>query len=160
MSSGNIYAVVSEDQGKIGRLFTVNISDLGEIERIQNVTFGGSTSDKTLRPMITHISEQLCLISYNGKDGYIHLRTYFIFNNGSIKYTGNEKICKDYEIAQDPNIPNRPSQLRITENICAIAYWGKNNIGILKTLDISSNGVITYRDNMTYTAGMNLVLFM
>jgi len=148
--SGTIYAVMSEDQGKIGRLFTVNISDLGEIERIQNVTLGRSTAQKTLRPMITQISEELCLISYNDQDGYIHLTTYFIFNNGSIKYTGNEKICKDYQIAQDPNTPNRPSQLKINENICAIAYWGKNNIGVLKTLSISSNGNIKYVHNTTY----------
>lgn len=148
---GNIYAMVSEDLGKVGRLSTVTISDLGEIDPIQNVSFGGSTSKKCLRPMITQISEQLFLISYNGNDGYIHLKTFYIFNNGSIQYTGYEKKCTDYKVANDPGNPNRPSQLRITENVCAVAYWGNGPIGILKTLNISSNGNIEYIDNVTYS---------
>jgi len=152
---GNIYAMVSEDSLKIGRLSTVKISDLGEIDRIQSVTFGNAKAKKTFRPIITQISEELYLVSFNDWDGYIHLRTYKILSNGSITYTGNEKICTDYTIENDPNRPNRPSQLRITENICAIAYWGKNinDIGILKTLDISTNGKITFIETMTYEVG-------
>ncbi len=152
---GDIYAMVSEDSTKLGRLSTVKISELGEIDHIQSVLFDGSKAKKTFRPIITKISKELYLVSFNHWDGYLHLRTYFISDNGSITYTGNEKICSDYKIANDPNRPNRPTQLTITDNICAIAYWGKNasDIGILKTLHISKTGVIANIDTMTYESG-------
>ena len=152
---GDVYAMVSEDSLKIGRLSTVRISALGEIDRIQSVIFGSAKAKKTFRPIITQISEDLYLVSYNDWDGYIHMRTYKILSNGSITYTGYEKICTDYYIENDPNRPNRPSQLRISDNICAIAYWGKNinDIGILKTLDISPNGKINIIETITYEPG-------
>ncbi len=107
--------------------------------------------------MITQISEEIYLVSFNDKDGYLHLRTFNISDNGSIAFTGYEKICADYPVADDPNSPNRPSQQKITDNVCAIVYWGKKSqqkdIGLMKTVRVSSNGAIKFIENITYPSG-------
>ena len=43
----------------------------------------------------------------------------------------------------DRNTPNRLSLQKITDNLCAIAYWTPINGGILKTVQVSSTGKIT-----------------
>jgi Concanavalin A-like lectin/glucanases superfamily len=88
------------------------------------------------------------LVSFNSKIStnsplYVHLRTYNISANGSIKYTGNELVLQDYASSGNPLEPNRPSQIKITDHLCTIAYWTPSGGGMLKTLNISSNGKIT-----------------
>ena len=137
----NKYAIVSEDQAKRGSLATVDIDPSGNITYIQFVIFGDSTGDQILRPLITQLTQHLYLVSYNDEKLYMHLKTYNISSNGSITYTGNELVFKDYKCSI--NKQNRPSLQKITENLCAISYWVPSQGGLLRTVNISSTGKIT-----------------
>jgi len=138
---GDCYAIVSEDQGKRGTLQTVFIDPQGGIINKSVEYFGNSQGSILLRPMITHMTESMYLVSFNSKIGgnlYIHLRTYNVSTDGSIEYTGNELVFQDY--TSSANEPNRPSLQRITDTLYAIAYWVPSYGGILKTVTISSIG--------------------
>ena len=139
--SGDCYAIVSEDQAKRGILQTVRIETDGNITALNSTNFGDAKMSITLRPIMIQMTENMFLISYNSRiansnEIYVHLRTYNISTNGSIQYTGNELAFQDYA----SSAPNRPSLQKITDNLYAVAYWTPGYGGILKTLNISSNG--------------------
>ena len=140
-TTGDCYAVVSEDQAKRGTLQTVRIDSLGNISYLNATTFGNAKTSIALRPIVTQVSETMYLIAYNSRidnsnNLYMHLRTYNISMSGSIEYTGNELAFQDYSTST----PNRPSLLKITDTLFVIAYWVPGYGGILKSLTISSNG--------------------
>jgi len=147
----NVYVVVSEDQIKGGIIQTVNItpyvklSDDSLIDKFEG--FGLATSEKNLRPIVTHASNDIYLIAYIDKDLYIHLKTFNISLNGIINYTGKDKVFIDTLSVN--NVPNRPSIIKVTDEVFAIAYWSSPSVGILKTVKIySNNGTIEYTGNM------------
>lgn len=146
---GNIYALVSEDKQKSCKLSTVEIDDEGFVIDLQNLTVGSSTANNLLQPKIIHMKEGLVLISYIDTNYYMHLKTFYISNSGSIQYTGYERIFNDYTCDR----PNFASLQKITDNLCAMAYWvinGSKNSGIIKTVEVSSNGNIACIETKTY----------
>jgi hypothetical protein len=135
------YAVVSEDQAKRGTLQTVRIDAQGNITSLNSTNFGDAKTSIALRPIITQITGTMYLVAYNARINnsnslYVHLRTYNLSAKGSIEYTGNELAFTDYTT----NPPNRLSLQRITDDLCAIAYWTPGSGGILKTVTISPTG--------------------
>jgi hypothetical protein len=139
--NGSCYAIVSEDQAKRGTLQTVLIDPEGGITNISLAYFGSSQGSILLRPTITQMTDSLYLVAFNSKVGgnlYIRLKTYNITSEGAIQYTGNELLFQDYKTSA--NQPNRPSLRRITDELCAIAYWTPTTGGLLKTVQISSTG--------------------
>ncbi|MBN1860669.1 MAG: type IV pilin [Candidatus Thermoplasmatota archaeon] len=140
--SGECYAIVSEDQAKKGTLQTVLIDPEGGITNISLMYFGSAQGSILLRPTITQMTETMYLVAFNSKIGgklYLHLKTFNITSEGAIQYTGYEMIFQDYPTSG--NEPNRPSLRRITNNLCAIAYWTPNAGGILKTVHITPTGM-------------------
>ncbi len=149
--NNRIYAVVSEDKQKKCKLSTVKIDSEGFVSDIQNMTVGESTATNLLQPKAIHINNELILISYIDKQYDMHLKTFNISSIGSIEYTGIELKFTDYNCGS----PDFPCLQKITDNICAIAYWVKNgtkNSGIIKTLEVSSNGNIECIQTKTYEA--------
>ena len=146
---GTTYAMVSEDSGKIGRLATVKIDGEGMIEDLKNITFGSCTGDRNLRPIITKISDRIFLVAYIDKKNFVCVQTFNISANGTIK------LCDFHSLNQSAsNVENRASIQKITDNLCAIAYWSSSSTtarpGILRTLDISSKGNITLKNWIMY----------
>jgi hypothetical protein len=145
---GNIYVMVTEDTNKIGRVSTVHISDLGEIDDLKNITFGNCSGSKNLRPIITQISDTIYLVAFVNKKDFICVQTFNISANGTIKISDYCSLNQSVN-----NVENRPSIQKITNNLCAIAYWSTNSIarpGILRTLDISPTGKITPKKWIMY----------
>jgi hypothetical protein len=146
---GNIYALVSEDKQKYCKLSTVEIDDEGIVIDCQNLTVGSSTANNLLQPKLIYMSKGLILLSYTDNNYYMHLKTFYISNSGSIKYTGYELVFNDYVCSR----PNFPCLQKITDNICAMAYWVINvskDSGIIKTVEVSSNGNIACIETKTY----------
>jgi hypothetical protein len=144
-----IYALVSEDKQKKCKLSTVIIDSEGFVTDIDNMTIGESTATNLLQPKLIHMNNELILVSYIDKEYDMHLKTFNISRLGSIEYTGYELDFTDYNCDN----PDFPSMQKITDNICAIAYWVKNgtkNSGIIKTVEISPNGNIVCIQTRTY----------
>ena len=146
---GNKYALVSEDKQKKCKLSTVEIDEEGFVTDIMNLTIGVSTANNLLQPKLIHIREGLILVTYTDTNYYMHLKTFNILNNGFIQYTGHELVFNDYICSR----PNFPALQKITDNICAMVYWGiknSDNYGIIKTVEVSSDGNIACVETKTY----------
>jgi len=144
---GNVHAMVSEDSNKIGRISTVYISDLGEIEDLKNVSFGNCTGSKNLRPIIAKISDTIYIVAFIDKKDLIRVQTFNISAYGDITVGDTCSLNKSVN-----NVENRPSIQKITNNLCAIAYWTQSSPGpgILRTLSISPTGKITLKKWIMY----------
>ncbi len=145
------YVVISEDRAKGGVISTVEITVDGNVTYLHHYYFGTSTSQKNLRPMMIQCSENIVLVAYIDAQLNIHLKTFHISANYTITPTGYEFIYTDYKSSN--NVPNRPSLVKITDTMFAIAYWGYGGdayprIGFLKTLIISTDGKITDTGHM------------
>jgi len=150
--NGNYYVIVSQEKQGRGVIQTVTIDPEGYIITLGIDFFGKVTGSQLLRPMIIKMTDEMFLVAFNSKSGskqYMYMRTYNISSTGIIEYTGNELIFQDYETFISSSQPNRPTLRKITDNVCAIAYWSSNGLGILRTVNISSNGKITCIENKT-----------
>jgi hypothetical protein len=162
---GDYFAVVSEDKQKLGMIQTVKISPDGKtIEKVDNTTFGAATADQLLRPALVQMTEKLYLVAFNNDTNAtsnssllrMELRTYTISQNGFIEYTSNDLSYTDYLCSNNPNYPDRPSLQKITDSLCAIAYWTPSYGGILRTVNISSTGqIIDTQKIIRYDAPMS-----
>jgi len=143
--SENLFVIVSEDSQKAGMIQTVNITPSGQMSDILDKypNFGKSKGNRMLRPILTPVSDEIYLVAYNNKIGSdlkVQLKTFNISSDGTIMYTGNDLVFNDNE--SDSTTSNRPSLVRVSDNIFAIAYWSTPSVGIIKTIDVSSDGVI------------------
>lgn len=146
-----IYALVSEDKQKKCKLSTVKIDSEGFVTDITNMTIGESTATGILQPKMIHMDKGLTLVTYIDKNYRMHLKTYNISRLGSLEYTAHELVFTDYLCSN----PDFPSLIKITDNILAMTYWVKNgtkNSGIIKTVEVSSNGNIACIQTKTYNA--------
>jgi flagellin-like protein len=146
--SENLFVIVSEDANKNGMIQTVNITPYGNLSEVlyQYPNFGESKSNRNLRPFITHVSNDIYVVAYIDKDLYVHLKTFNVSSiDGFIQYTENELTFDDSTSVT--NIPNRPSIIKVTDEIFAVAFWSDPAVGIIKTVNISSEGVIDYTGN-------------
>ncbi|MFA5102523.1 MAG: LamG domain-containing protein [Candidatus Thermoplasmatota archaeon] len=136
---GNIFAIVSEDFQKGGLLSTVEIDTEGTVTYHQNLTLGKSTGANICQPKIIQMTKNICLVSFIDNKYYVNLQTINISSNGSLAYM-NQLVFTE---KSSTNSPNRPSLAKITETLCAIAYWAPLSGGLLKTVEVSSTGKIT-----------------
>jgi hypothetical protein len=134
----NIYVIVSEDFQKGGLLSTIEIDTEGIVSYHQNLTLGKSTGSNICQPKIVRMNEKTFLVSFIDNKYYINLQTVNISTDGSINYVNQLKFTEE----SDRNTPNRLSLQKITDNLCAVAYWTPNSGGILKTVQVSSTGKI------------------
>ena len=142
--TGNIYATVTEDnERKKGTLNTFIITPDGTVELKDTFKgFGEGKQKNTLKPMVTKISEKIILIAYNSINGStldFYLQTFNISANGSI----NHLTTSPKRLGKTTSEETRPSILRITDNLCVIAYRVETKGGIIKTLNIASDGTIS-----------------
>jgi flagellin-like protein len=154
----NLFAIVSEDQHDphvgAGIIQTINITHYGNLSPILDTKNFGKSKPRKLRPIIAQVSDQVCVVAYNknviGDINNVHLKTFNISSNGSIGYTGNEVFDDNNSNIEGPN---RPCIIKVTDGIFAIAYSiniDKNHpsVGIIKTVNISSEGKIEYTGNI------------
>ncbi|KYK22636.1 hypothetical protein AYK25_02435 [Thermoplasmatales archaeon SM1-50] len=138
--NGDIYAIVSEDYQKGCKLSTVKISKEGSIDYIQTIYLGKSTGSNVCQPIIVQVTKEIHLVSFIDEKYFVNLHTINISANGTIQHMTKFVFPEP----SDPNKPNSPGLQMITENLCAIAYWSPSTGGIIKTVDISGSGNITY----------------
>jgi hypothetical protein len=144
---GDLYALVSEDYQKGCKLSTVEISSEGSITYLQTIYLGKSTGSNICQPTIIQMTKEIHLVSFIDDKYYVNLHSVNISANGSLQYM-NKLVFPE---ASDTSRPNHPSLQPITENICAIAYWAPSAGGLLKTVEVSSTGDITFTgQSITY----------
>jgi hypothetical protein len=159
-ASGDYYVAVSEDKAKGGIIQTIKIpTEKYKAKIIDEEKFGNATSRELLRPIVTKMNETRYLIAYNedisGSDMRIQLRTYDISSTGLIEFKSQKNLTNaDGSHTQSPN---RPSLQKITDNLCAVAYWNKTDGGILGIINISSLGIITIEETVRYDTSNNLL---
>jgi hypothetical protein len=136
---GNIFAIVSEDFQKGGLLSTVEIDTEGTVTYRQNLTLGKSTGSNICQPKIVQMTKNICLVSYIDNKYFVNLKTINISSTGSLENM-NQLVFTE---KSSTNSPNRPSLIKITDTLCAIAYWAPLTGGLLKTVEVSSTGKIT-----------------
>ena len=148
--SDEIYVYISEEQSKGCHICTVRIDSEGVISDIEDLTLVEKSTGSTLcRPRIIQMTKNTFLIAFIDNNYKVNLQTIDISTNGSIKIIDKLKFTEE----SDRNDPNTPSLQKITDNICAIAYWTEDEGGILKTVEISSTADIIYNgDQILYDA--------
>jgi len=157
-----LFAVVSEDKQKLS-MQTVNITPHHQLSEnsIIDVEYDigdGKLNQYVIRPIVTHISDNVYLVAYNNigvnDDLNINLKTFNISSDGYINYTGNQ-IFDDNE--SNIREPNRPSMVKISDfesySIFAIAYGiyvddNLSSVGVIKTVNISHDGNLNYTGEM------------
>ena len=134
--SGNVYAVAYDGKDADGFLKTVTISSGGAITKTAIDTWEFDTANGQT-PVIVPISGNVYAIAYNGVDDDGFLKTVTISSSGLITKTPIDTWEYDTFKAQAPDI------IHISGNVYAIAYSGDGDDGFLKTVTISSSGLIT-----------------
>lgn len=132
--NGDLHAVVSETQGWVGTLSTLNITDQGEINFSSNTwNFGNGKSKVTMNPKIRSVSNDMFVIAYIEDNDQVVLKTVNITINASINPTG-------FSLSFDADCFD-PYLVRVDNDTFAVIY-GSNNDGIIRIINISSNGDI------------------
>jgi len=134
--SGDVYAIAYTSESSTGFLKTVEVASDGQItdtviDTLEFDRFAG------LHPNIIHISGHVYAIAYTGKGDDGFLKTVEIATNGQITDAIIDTLEFDTVIATTPNI------IPVAGDVYAIAYWGDDGDGFLKTVEIATNGQIT-----------------
>ena len=133
--SGDVYAIAYKDNDNYGVLKTVEIATNGSITDtpIDSLDFDGVAGDK---PVMIHISGDVYAVTYKGPSNHGLLKTFEIATAGSIS-----TVIDSLEF--DPVKGDTPDIINVSGDIYAIAYKNTNNYGVLKTVEIATNGSIT-----------------
>ena len=134
--SGDVYAIVygGPPWGTDGWLKTVRIQSDGTITgTIASFEFDPIYG---FSPEIIHISGDVYAIAYHGPDDDGWLKTVGIQSDGTITGT-----IASFEF--DPVKTEYPDIIHVSGDVYAIAYWGPDGDGWLKTVGIQSDGTIT-----------------
>jgi hypothetical protein len=122
---------------------TINISSDGAINFTDyNVILDKSTSSKSLRPEIVHVSNDLYAVLYLNNESYVSIKTVNISSTGMINITGFRKIFYDSYPNPTPSEPHRPRILKVNNNMFVVAYRNAYNQSILRTINIFNSGII------------------
>ncbi len=141
--SGDIYTVVSEDIAKGAMIQTINISTDGAINFTgYNEILDKSTSSKSLRPGIVHVSDELYAVLYLNSESLVNIKTVNISSTGIINITGYRKIFYDSYPNPTPSEPHRPRIIKVNNNMFVVAYRDVYNQSILRTINILDSGII------------------
>jgi hypothetical protein len=134
--NGEIYAIACRGLNSDGYLRSLQISNSGIINNkvIDHLEFDRLDGRE---PKIIHISGNIYTICYRGvnDDGFI--KTVQILNDGQITDSIIDNLEFDTSAGYEPDI------IHISGNIYAIAYRGSSNHGIVKTVEITTGGLIT-----------------
>jgi hypothetical protein len=141
----NVYVYISEEQQKKTHACTVEIiPEEGTITNLADLLLPEtSTGSNICQPKIIQMSNHIFLVAFTDWYYRLHLQTLSISPDGSI--TAIDKFPFPEECSR--NRRNSPSLQKITDSLCAIAYWTPTNGGIIRTVEVSSTGKITYTGN-------------
>ena len=134
--SGNVYAIAYRGKDGDGFLKTVEIGSDGQITNTVVDTLEFDTSSG-YEPDIIHVSGEVYAITYQDNDGDGRLKTVEIATDGEITNTVIDTLEFDNRDGKEPDI------IRVSGDVYAIAYWGRDDDGWLKTVEIGSDGQIT-----------------
>ncbi|MBN2602607.1 MAG: type IV pilin [Candidatus Thermoplasmatota archaeon] len=136
---GNIFAVAYTGPGYDGYLKTVKISDAGIIEKsvIDTLIFDSEMIGVAEDFDLIKIDNNIFGIAYTNPDSDGFLKTVEIANDGQIKDSVIDSYAFDIFDGFEPSIAH------VSGDIYAIAYGGFSSIGIITTIEIQSNGIIT-----------------
>jgi hypothetical protein len=134
--SDNVYAIAYRDSGDNGEVKTVEITADGQITDavIDSQEFDSVSG---YEPEIVHVSRDIYAIAHRGADDDGFLKTVEIAASGQITDTVIDTLEFDGSNGWEP------SMLLVSSGVCAVAYGGTGDIGILKTVEIASDGQIT-----------------
>jgi hypothetical protein len=134
--SGSIYAIVYQGRtsgSNDGWIDTVIIQPSGAISGpLHRYEFDSSEAKEA---SVIHVSGEVFAIAYSGPgdDGWV--KTVTIDSGGNISGTGQS-------LEFDGNNGREPVIVKVSDDMYAIAYRGPNDDGWIKTVSISSTGVI------------------
>ena len=138
-STGMTYAIAYTNytgSAYVGFLKTVHIATDGQITDtvIDTLEFDSSNGQY---PNIINISGNIHAIAYTGDPDDGFLKTVEIATDGQITDTIIDTLEFDGSAGLTPNI------IHVSGDVYAIAYSGTGNNGLLKTVEIATNGQIT-----------------
>ena len=132
--SGDIYVIAYQSAGD-GYLKTLDIDSDGTMgtAAIDTQLFDGTA----VYPVILRVASTYVAVAYQGEgtDGWI--KTYQIDSNGQITNTAVDSLEFDISDALTLDF------IHVTGDYFAVAYQGDSDYGVLKTVEISTSGVIT-----------------
>ncbi|MCP4713575.1 MAG: hypothetical protein GY868_00540, partial [Deltaproteobacteria bacterium] len=139
--SGDTYAIAYRGNLSDGWLRTLDISAAGAISAIGGSDSHEFDSDDGDTPDILNVSGDIFAIVHRGNSNDGWLRTVDISAAGVISAVGGSDVY-EYDISDgyDPDI------IHIVNDIFAVAYRGDRDDGWMKTVQVSSSGVITPAD--------------
>ena len=134
---GNVYAIAYRSNNQDGFLKTVEIAMDGQITGTVIDSLAFDTSNNGYEPSIIHVDGNVYAIAYRGpgSDGY--LKTVEIATDGQITNTVIDTLAFDTSAGYEPSI------IHVDGNVFAIAYRGASNNGLLKSVEIATDGQMT-----------------
>ena len=136
LMSDNLYGVVYRGTGDDGFLKTIEIATTGQITDlvVDTLEFDTSYCDD---PKIISVLGNVYAIAYTGSDNDGFIKTVEIATNGQITDTVLDTL--EFDTVQ----ALRPVIIHVSGNIYALVYEDSSSDGLLKTVEIASNGQIT-----------------
>ena len=129
----------------VSALFLVNITgtaqaDAGTISGVIDTSVFDGT--RGWEPSIVHISGDIYALAYEGADSGVDGGNDGFLKTVEIGTDGDIKLVQDtFEF--DTTQGTKPDLIHVTGDIYAIAYEGSGDDGILKTVEIATDGQIT-----------------
>jgi len=133
--TGNIYAIAYRGNGGDGFIKTVEIASDGDITNSTLDTLEFDTS-KGYYPAILHIGGNIFTIAYQGAGNDGFLKTVEIAPNGDITNSVIDTLEFDTGNGREPDI------IHVSDNIFAIVHRGNGNDGLIRTIEIATDGDI------------------
>ncbi len=134
---GNVYAIAYRSTNDDGFLKTVEIAMDGQITGTVIDTLAFDTSNNGYEPSIIHVDGNVYAIAYRGPGSDGFLKTVEIATDGQITNTVIDTLPFDTSDGYEPSI------IHVDGNVFAIAYRGASNNGLLKSVEIATDGQIT-----------------
>ena len=117
-----------------GLMKTINISDDGNLSNLSSEYTYSAVNGIT--PTLIKVSDDIFAVTYTGLDDDGFIKTINISSNGTINGV-NDSLEFDTSNCYTPHI------IRISNDIYAVVYRGSDKDGIIKTINITSDGNIT-----------------
>ncbi|HWR27287.1 MAG TPA: LamG domain-containing protein [Candidatus Thermoplasmatota archaeon] len=135
-----LYAIAYWVPNYGGILKTLTISPTGEFD---------ASSVKMIRydpvagyePSLINVTQNVTALAYRDASNHGILKTFNISSTGDISYTGKTTPF-------DSSSGYEPSLIQVSGKVYAVAYRNTDNDGLVKTLNLSSNGSIAWTGNM------------
>jgi hypothetical protein len=142
--SGNIYAIIYRGGSNRGYVKTVSIATNGIITQSTISTLNFDNAGTT--PKIIPVSGNVYAIVYESSGNRCTIKTINIAVNGTISQVIISSLVFENSNGADPTLFN------VSGNIYAVLYTGSSSYGYVKTVSITTNGVIsqTIIDTLNY----------